>query len=130
MTNRQPGPVLGLRTVVYRVPDREKARDWYRAALGVDPYFDEPFYVGFNIGGFELGLDPQPPEDQRGLGTSVTYWGVPQLDAAVAHFVKLGATVHDAPRAVGGDIRVAAVKDPFGNLVGLIENPQFRFAEK
>ena len=51
---------LGLRTVVYHVPDLARAKAWYEAAFEVKPYFDEPFYVGFNIGGFELGLDPDP----------------------------------------------------------------------
>ena len=27
---------------------------------------------------------------------------------------------------VGGDIRVASVADPFGNVIGLIQNPHFR----
>ena len=50
--------ILGLRTALYSVPDLAKARDWYAKAFGVQPYFDEPFYVGFSIGGYELGLDP------------------------------------------------------------------------
>jgi catechol 2,3-dioxygenase-like lactoylglutathione lyase family enzyme len=48
----------GLRTVIYRVPDLTRAKAWYSEAFGIQPYFDEPFYVGFNIGGYELGLDP------------------------------------------------------------------------
>ena len=58
-TSQKTKPAFhGLRTVVYKVSDLEKAKTWYTAALGVKPYFDQPFYVGFNIGGFELGLDP------------------------------------------------------------------------
>ena len=49
---------LGLRTVIYPSPDLATAKAWYTQALGQDPYFDEPFYVGFNVGGYELGLDP------------------------------------------------------------------------
>ena len=58
-------PILGLRTALYRVTDLDKAKEWYRAVLGIDPYFDEPFYVGFNVGGFELGLDPDTPGRRR-----------------------------------------------------------------
>lgn len=53
-----PPRFLGLRTTIYPVTDLAKAKAWYSAVLGVKPYFDEPFYVGFNVGGFELGLDP------------------------------------------------------------------------
>jgi catechol 2,3-dioxygenase-like lactoylglutathione lyase family enzyme len=49
---------LGLRTVIYHAPDLAKAKAWYSTAFGAAPYFDEPFYVGFEIGGFELGLNP------------------------------------------------------------------------
>ena len=49
---------LGLRTCIYPVPDLAAAKAWYARAFGVEPYFDEPFYVGFEIGGYELGLIP------------------------------------------------------------------------
>ncbi len=117
--------IQGLRTVIYRVPDLPRARAWYSEAFGVQPYFDEPFYVGFSIGGYELGLDPDTSGTGAGPGGSVAYWGVPDVAAAVAHFVDAGATVMSPVQDVGGDIRVATVGDPFGNLVGLIENPHF-----
>ncbi len=54
--------IKGLRTVVYKVPDLARAKAWYTQAFGVAPYFDEPFYVGIKVGGFELGLDPDAPQ--------------------------------------------------------------------
>ena len=60
---------LGLRTVIYPAPDLAASKAWYTALLGVEPYFDEPFYVGFDVGGYELGLHPET----RG---AETYWGV------------------------------------------------------
>ena len=116
---------LGLRTVIYYVPDVAKARDWYAQALGVKPYFDEPFYVGFNVGGFELGLDPDASAYRAGPGGAVAYWGVADLDEAWPCLLGLGAEVVSPPQNVGGDVRVALAKDPFGNLVGLIQNPGF-----
>ncbi|HEV8398377.1 MAG TPA: VOC family protein [Gemmatimonadales bacterium] len=118
--------VLGLRTVIYHVPDLAKAKDWYSRAFGVKPYFDEPFYVGFDIGGFELGLDPNTKGVPAGPGGSVAYWKVPKIDAAVQEFTKAGATVKAPVQDVGEDIKVATVADPFGNLIGLIENPHDR----
>ena len=117
---------LGLRTVIYHVPDLARARSWYAQATGIEPYFNEPFYVGFNIGGCELGLDPDPESGSAGASGPTAYWGVPDADAAVAHLISVGGTVHQPVRDVGGGIRVAAVLDPFGNVLGVIENPHFK----
>jgi predicted enzyme related to lactoylglutathione lyase len=119
---------LGLRTVIYHVGDLERAKAWYRDAFGVDPYFDQPFYVGFSIGGYELGLDPDPTGTPPGPGGSVAYWGVTNIDEAFARFERLGAGAHEAVKDVGEGIRVASVCDPFGNVIGLIENPHFKLA--
>ena len=90
-------------------------------------YFDEPFYVGFNIGGYELGLDPNMSGVT--LGTSVvTYWGVPDIAAAHDRLLRQGAKGHEPITDVGGEIKVATVTDPFGNLIGIIENPHFKVA--
>jgi predicted enzyme related to lactoylglutathione lyase len=117
--------MLGLRTTIYHVPDLDAAKTWYAQAFGVEPYFDQPFYVGFNIGGYELGLNPDVSDARPGPGGTVAYWGVDDVDAAVRHFVSLGAAVKVAPMDVGGEIRVATVADLFGNLIGLIVNPHF-----
>lgn len=117
----------GLRTAIYHAADIGAARDWYARALGIAPYFDEPFYVGFNVGGYELGLD----SDLTGVGRgnrAVAYWGVAEIRAAYAHWLACGATSVTAPQEVGGGIWVAEVADPFGNVVGLIENPHFAAA--
>lgn len=120
--------ILGLRTVIYKVSDLQRAKAWYSSAFGVQPYFDEPFYVGFNIGGFELGLDPDTKGTKPGPGGSIAYWGVKNADEAVAHFTRAGASLKSPIQDVGEGIRVATVADPFGNLVGLIENPHFTAA--
>ncbi len=116
---------LGLRTVIYRVPDLDRAKAWYREAFAVDPYFDQPFYVGFRVGGFELGLDPDLSEGTPGLGGSTAYWGVPDASAAFDRLVGLGASPVGPVKDVGDGIKVATVADPFGNAIGLIENPHF-----
>ena len=117
--------VKGLATAIYRVPDLDKAKAWYASAFGQAPYFDEPFYVGFNIGGFELGLDPDPSGGAAGPGGAVAYWRVEKIEPAVDHFTSSGATIVAAVQEVGDGIKVATVSDPFGNLIGLIENPHF-----
>lgn len=116
---------LGLRTVIYNVDDLEQATAWYTAVLGQEPYFAEPFYVGFNVGGFELGLDPSE-EGRPGPGGTAAYWGVEEIGAAHARLLELGARENGPIQDVGGGIRVATVLDPFGNVFGIIENPHFR----
>jgi predicted enzyme related to lactoylglutathione lyase len=120
-----PAQLLGLRTNIYKVTDLAKAKAWYSKLFGIEPYFDEPFYVGFNVGGFELGLDPDVSDQKPGAGGSVTYWGVPSMDEAMASLKKNGAKIHSDAREVGEGIKVASLEDPFGNVVGLIENPHF-----
>ena len=115
----------GLRTVIYHVPDLAQAKAWYATAFGIQPYFDEPFYVGFSVGGYELGLHP----DLSGVSfgnNAVAYWGVPKIEDAMAHMQKCGAATRSEPMDVGEGIKVASVDDPWGNVIGIIENPHFR----
>jgi predicted enzyme related to lactoylglutathione lyase len=117
---------LGLRTATYRVDDIEKGKAWYVEVLGVKPYFDEPFYVGFNVAGYELGLQPGAGKADNKADGAVAYWGVENAAAAFARLLELGATVHESVQDVGEGIKVATVKDPFGNIFGIIENPHFK----
>ena len=118
--------IKGLRTVIYPVTDMNAAKSFYRGVSGKDPYFDEPFYIGFEVGGFELGLIP---DGTPGPGGSVAYWGVENIVAEVARLQKLGATIREEVKDVGEGIRVATLADPFGNSIGLIENPHFSIAK-
>jgi len=121
----KPSAFLGLRTAVYYVPDMGKAKAWYRTLLGVEPYFDQPFYIGFNVGGFELGLHPSGEQERPGAGGAIPYWGVERMTVAWPRALGLGAVAVNAPQDVGDGIQVATVRDPFGNLIGIIENPHF-----
>jgi predicted enzyme related to lactoylglutathione lyase len=115
----------GIYTAIYRVPDLPAATAWYSRAFASNPYFDQPFYVGFNIAGFELGLQPEEGDSTAGEAGVQAYWGVDDADAALAHMLGSGATEHSAVQDVGGGVRVASVKDPYGNVIGIIENPGF-----
>lgn len=118
-------PFLGLRTCIYRVPDLAAATEWYSKALGIQPYFNEPFYVGFNVGGFELGLHPQQNATANGENVE-TYWGVEDIQITFAQLLSCGATAHEQPTNVGEDIWVAMLKDPWSNIIGIIQNPHFK----
>jgi lactoylglutathione lyase len=105
-----------------------KAKEWYQKMLGIAPYFDEVFYVGFSVGGYELGLDPDMEGVERG-NNHVAYWGVKNAEEAYAALLEKGAEGNEEPKDVGGGIIVATVKDPFGNVFGMIENPFFKGGE-
>ncbi|MYM71399.1 VOC family protein [Duganella sp. FT134W] len=114
--------INGLRTVAYPVKDLTAAKEWYTKVFGAAPYFDQPFYVGFSIGGFELGLIP---DGTPGTTGSTVYWGVDDIEAEVARITALGANIHGAIQDVGESIKTVELADPFGNVLGLIYNPHF-----
>ena len=114
--------ILGLRTAIYPAPDLQQAKQWYSELLEQPPYFDQPFYVGFSVGGFELGLVPEATPSTSG---PQPLWGVQSAEAAFARLLELGAASLEPVTEVGEGIKVAAVTDPFGNRFGIIENPHF-----
>jgi lactoylglutathione lyase len=120
---------LGLRTTIYRVSDLHAAKEWYAKAFGFQPYFDEPFYVGFDISGFELGLLQEEGPMKKGENV-IAYWGVEDIDKAYKSLIDIGATEIEKPTNVGGVIVVASVKDPWGNAIGIIFNPEFKIRLK
>jgi predicted enzyme related to lactoylglutathione lyase len=121
---------LGLRTAKYEVADVAKAKEWYSKVLGIQPYFDEPaFYVGYNVGGYDLGLVPAPKAETKRVAAGVAYWGVEDAHAAYKRLIELGATPVEDVQDVGGGMLVGEVRDPFGNILGIIYNPQFKPGE-
>jgi catechol 2,3-dioxygenase-like lactoylglutathione lyase family enzyme len=115
--------ILGLRTALVPTTDLLRGKEWYSKVLGQEPYFDEPFYVGYAVGGFELGL---LPDGTPGTPGATPVWGVANADAAVARLIDLGATLHEKVNDVGGGIRYGSVLDPFGNVFAILENPHFK----
>lgn len=116
----------GLRTAVYKVNDLVAAKEWYSKAFNTTPYFDEVFYVGFDIEGYELGL---VPDEEIGLQKSsnvVIYWGVDNIQEEFDRLLNLGATPFENPENVGGELMVATVRDPWSNVIGIIFNPDFK----
>ena len=116
--------IVGLCTAIYRVNDLAQARAWYADMLGQQPYFDQPFYVGFNVAGHELGLLPVADTPRQELGC-VAHWGVKDIDAASVTLEVKGHSLFEPIKEVGDGIKVASFLDTDGNVIGLIENPHF-----
>lgn len=111
----------GLRTVIYPSADLAADKAWWSTSLGTAPYFDQPFYVGYNVAGYELGLLP----DANATEGALVYWGVEDVAAAVQEVLRSGAVEHTPISDVGDGIVTATVRTPAGTIVGFIHNPHF-----
>ena len=109
----------GLKTIIYPVRDLAAARRLYGALLGVQPYADEPYYVGFNVGGQEVGLDPHG--HSQGIIGPVGYWHVDDIRQTLQTLLDAGAVALGEVRDVGGGKLIATVMDADGNVIGLVQ---------
>lgn len=113
--------VKGIRTIIYPVKDIAEAKTLYGRLLSVDPYMDEPYYVGFRIGDQEIGLDPNGYK--QGLAGPLSYWQVDDIKTSVQLLLDAGARIHKDVKDVGGGKLIAIVKDASDNLIGLMQLP-------
>ena len=109
----------GMKTVIYPVKDLAAAKQLYGALLGRAPYMDEPYYVGFEVDGQDVGLDPNG--HASGLTGPVAYWHVDDINATLEALRAAGAETERAVNDVGGGKLVATVKDIDGNVIGLLQ---------
>jgi catechol 2,3-dioxygenase-like lactoylglutathione lyase family enzyme len=97
----------GMSLLVYPVKDVAKAKILYRELLGIEPYADGAYYVGFRTG----NLGP------------IGYWEVTDIRATLQQLLDAGAQVDQDVRDVGGGKLIATVKDADGNTLGLMQSP-------
>ena len=107
--------IRGLRTIKYPTPDLAKGKAWYSQVLELEPYFDEPFYVGYNVGGFELGL---VPDDTPGADGAVAYWGVDDCAAALVHLMKSYSGDSHVNVGAGDDVTILELTQTVADVVG------------
>jgi catechol 2,3-dioxygenase-like lactoylglutathione lyase family enzyme len=103
-----------IRSLVVPVSDLEAAKAIYTALLG-EPHTDQPFYVGFNVEGFEVGLNPHGDTSAG----PVAFADVDDLDGVRTRLLADGATEGSAPREVAPGVRVCVLEDNDGNPIGL-----------
>lgn len=120
----------GLATVNYWADDLEAAKEWYAELLGVDPYFERPGYYEFRLGDYqhELGLiDARyaPGGPPTGPGGTIAYWHVDDVSATLERLLSMGTEEHEPPTERGGGFVTASVVDPFGNVLGVMQNPHY-----
>jgi predicted enzyme related to lactoylglutathione lyase len=106
-----------IKLIVYPARDLEKAKALYGKYLGVEPYVDGPYYVGYKVNDLEVGLDPNGQ-------AVVAYIDVADIESYLQALVDAGATTHQDIKDVGGGLLIAQVKDANGNVLGLRQPPK------
>ncbi|KJK11333.1 glyoxalase [Terrabacter sp. 28] len=109
-----------VNTLIYPVADLDAAKRVFTALLGVQPHTDESYYVGYNVDGQELALDPHG--HRKGIKGATPFWSVDDLEATIAALTEAGATVTQQPTEVGGGRRTASLTDADGNMIGLMQD--------
>jgi predicted enzyme related to lactoylglutathione lyase len=107
----------GIKTVIYPVSDLARAKAAFSAVLGAGPDMDAPYYVQFNVNGQAIGLDPHGHKSG-----AVVYYHVSDIKGTLQALLETGAEVDEEIKDVGGGRLIAAVKDPDGNLIGLLQD--------
>ncbi|MBI3004826.1 MAG: glyoxalase [Ignavibacteriales bacterium] len=108
----------GVKTIIYPVKDIARAKVLFRKLLGVEPYADQPYYVGFRVNGQEIGLDP------NGHKAGMTaYYDVDNIKQSLQSLLGAGAQIQQEIKDVGGGKLIASVKDADGSIIGIIQSP-------
>ena len=105
--------------IVYPAKELASTNQIFSKFLGIEPYVDGPYYVGYKVGDVEIGLDPNAQNAQP-----VTYIDVTDIKSSLQQLIALGATLLQDVKNVGSELLVASVKDKDGNILGFRQNPQ------
>jgi predicted enzyme related to lactoylglutathione lyase len=108
----------GIGTIIYHVKDIARAKVLFSELLGVEPYADAPYYVGFKAGNQDIGLDPNGHKEGM-----TAYYHVDDIKKSLKSLVDAGAKTIQEIKDVGGGRLIASVTDADGNIIGLIQDP-------
>lgn len=104
----------GIKAVIYPVTDVARAKATFQTFLGVEPYADSPYYVGFKVRDLDIGLDP------HGHKAGMTaYYDVDDLKQSLQSLLDAGAHIEQEIKDIGGGGLIASVRDTDGNIIGL-----------
>jgi predicted enzyme related to lactoylglutathione lyase len=101
-----------IKILVYPAKDLKAGKSFFNTFLGVEPYVDSVYYVGYKIEGLEIGLDP------NGKAT-IAYIDVQDIKKSLQSLLDSGANIYQDISEVGGGLLIAQVKDKNGNVLGL-----------
>jgi predicted enzyme related to lactoylglutathione lyase len=112
----------GIKVIIYPVKDLAQAKAQFTKLLGVEPYSDAPYYVGYKVGGQDIGLDPNG--HKSGMTGPVAFYEVDDIKQCVQDIIDAGGQVQQALRDVGAGRQIASVKDAENNVIGLLQDPK------
>lgn len=107
----------GIKTIIYPTKDINLAKTLFRKLLAVEPYADQPYYVGFKVGDQDIGLVPNNPE-----AAMTAFFHVDDIQNSLQILVDGGAEIIQEIKNVGGGRLIASAKDKDSNIIGLIQN--------
>ena len=107
--------------VMYFVPNRYEAARWYSSLFENEIFFlENPDHFFIRVGNQEVWFHQADHKVPSGAAGCVAYWQVGDFDEAVERAVRLGAEMYRGPLDREDGTFMCQVKDPFGNLVGLV----------
>lgn len=106
----------GIKTILYPVKDMAQAKTLFCKLLEVEPYADQPYYIGFKVNDQDIGLVPNNPE-----GGVVAFFHVDDIKNSLQILLDAGAEVIQDIKNVGGGRLIATAKDKEGNIIGLVQ---------
>jgi predicted enzyme related to lactoylglutathione lyase len=106
-----------IKLIVYPAKDLEKTKSFYSKFLGVEPYVDGPYYVGYKLDNLEVGLDPNGQ-------AVICYIDVTDIKSSLQTLVDAGAVIQQDIKDVGGGMLIAQIKDANDNILGLRQSPK------
>jgi predicted enzyme related to lactoylglutathione lyase len=105
--------------LVYPVADLARAKALFVVLLGIEPYADSNYYVGFRLGPIEVGLAPQRGEKAEAGPTA--FFAVNDIRERLQRLLDAGASASQEVKDVGGGALTATVKDADGNVLGMVQ---------
>src|SRR5690348_13014025 len=105
-----------INIIVYPVKDINASKVLFSKYLGVEPYVDGAYYVGFKVGDQEIGLNPNA--HMQGVMTPIGYIDVTDIKSSLQTLLEAGAQVQQDVMDVGGGLLIATVRDGNGNILG------------
>lgn len=121
---------LGVATVTYSSNDLIKAKEWYSNLFNIPPYFEVNGYIKFRIGvdSVEFGIvDSKYTGNNSSTSTAgaIVYWQVADIDTVSNEIIKTGGSIHQPKTNRGNGFVTASFIDPFGNIIGIMQNPHY-----